>query len=172
MSDSMMSVIGILLATLLMFIFPLMTISKDTDKMSAEICQVATTSFVNKVMSYGKIEEDDYNDFLSKLAGTHNSYNVNMELQVIDSNSSKYTTISNSAKVGENSYYSIYNSQIEDEFNKDGEYKLKQGDTISIIVNNTNETIFQTLQNFIYRVTGKSTYNISAQHAGVIAVDG
>lgn len=49
--------------------------------------------------------------------------------------------------------------------------KLKEGDIVSVTVKNTNKTISQLLRNFFYRVSGNDTYQISAQHGGIVMVN-
>ena len=55
MSDTLMAIIGIFLATILMFVFPIMEIAGKSDEMSQTVVQVAVSDFVNKVTSQGKI---------------------------------------------------------------------------------------------------------------------
>ena len=49
---------------------------------------------------------------------------------------------------------------------------LKEGDMITVTVKNTNQTIAQTLRNFFYQIAGNDTYQIAAQHGGVVVVNG
>lgn len=55
MSDTLMTIIGIFLAVILMFIFPLMEIGGKSDEMSQTVVEVAVSDFVNKVATQGKI---------------------------------------------------------------------------------------------------------------------
>ena len=50
-----MAIIGIFLAVLLMFIFPLMEIGGKSDEIAQTVVQVAVSNFVNKVATQGKI---------------------------------------------------------------------------------------------------------------------
>jgi hypothetical protein len=172
MSDTAMSVIAIFLAAILMFIFPLMSTADRTDDISQQAVQTATTEFVDNIRSTGKITQDKYDSFVSTIAETGNSYDVEIEAQKLDESSKKKTAIASQSKVGENSYYSEYTSQIEGELGSNGEYDLKEGDLISVTVKNTNKTISQLLKNFFYSVTGNNTYNIAAQHSGIVNVNG
>ena len=43
---------------------------------------------------------------------------------------------------------------------------------VTVTVKNTNSTIAQILRNFMYKVTGDEGYVISAQHTGVVNVNG
>ena len=59
-----MSIIAIVLATILMFIFPLMTMSDRTDDISQLSVKLATTEFVDDVRTSGKITLERYGEFL------------------------------------------------------------------------------------------------------------
>ena len=172
MNDTVMTVVAIGLAAILMFIFPLMSTADRTDDISQQAVQTATTEFVDNVRSTGKITSDKYDNFVKSIAETGNSFDVEIEAQILDENSSKKTSQTATSKVGENKYYSEYTSQILDKVDKTGQYKLKEGDLISVTVKNTNKTISQILKNFFYQVTGNDTYNIAAQHAGIVNVEG
>ncbi|MBR3325041.1 MAG: hypothetical protein IKG14_03235 [Clostridia bacterium] len=171
MNDTVMSVIAIFLAAVLMFIFPLMSTADRTDDISQQAVQTAVTEFVDNVRSTGRITQDKYNSFTQRIAETGNSFKVGMEAQIQDESSKKKTTEASASKVGENSYYSVFTSQIEDTMSKNGSFNLKEGDIFSTTVENTNKTIGQILKNFFYQVTGNNTYNIAAQHSGIVNVN-
>ncbi len=172
MSDTVMSVIAIFLATILMFVFPLMSTADRSDDISQQEVQTQTTRFVDQIRATGKITQTDYDNFLSAIAQTGNSYDAEMEVKVLDENSRKKTGEASSSKVGENKYYSEYTSQIESVLKENGVYILKEGDIVSVSVKNTNKTISQILKNFFYQVSGNDTYNIAATAGGVVNVNG
>src|SRR5574344_1949152 len=134
MNDTVMTVAAIFLAAVLMFMFPLMSTADRSDDISQQAVQTATTEFVDNVRSTGKITQDKYDNFVQTIASTGNSFDVDMEVQVLDENASKKTTQAQATKVGENYYYSEYTSQIEDKMASSGTYKLKQGDIVSVTV--------------------------------------
>ena len=101
-----------------------------------------------------------------------NTYNVEMQVQVLDENPGKKTTQSQKDKIGENVYYSVYTSQIEDILNSNKNYNLKEGDLFSVNVKNTNQTLAQQLKNFFYTVVGNDTYTIAASHGGMVTATG
>lgn len=172
MSDTVMSVIAIFLAAILMFVFPLMSTADRTDDIAQQAVQTETTEFVDNIRSTGKITEDKYQSFLTTLSETGNAYNVELEVQKLDESARKKTSVASSSKVGENNYYSEYTSQILDEMNNNnGEYDLKEGDIVAVKVKNSNKTIAQILKNFFYSVTGNNTYNIAAEHSGIVNVN-
>ena len=93
-------------------------------------------------------------------------------MQQLDENPGVKTTQAETTKIGENLYYNKYTSQVEEELNSKGRITLKEGDIVSVTVKNTNKTISQMLRNFFYMVSGNESYQISAQQAGVVAVNG
>ena len=172
MSDTLITVIAIALAAVLMFVFPLLTMSDRTDDVSQLAIETATTDFVDEVRTTGKITPEKYNKFIENIGSTGNTYNVEMQVQVLDENPGKKTLSLQSDKIGENAYYSIYTSQIEEVLNNNKNYNLKEGDMFSVSVKNTNQTLAQQLKNFFYTVVGNDTYTIAASHGGMVTATG
>ena len=172
MSDTLITVIAIVLAAVLMFVFPLMTMSDRTDDVSQLAVETATTDFVDEVRTTGKITPDKYSKFIENIGSTGNTYNVEMQVQVLDEHPGKKTTQTTQDKIGENVYYSVYTSQIEDILNSNKNYNLKEGDLFSVNVKNTNQTLAQQLKNFFYTVVGNDTYTIAASHGGMVTATG
>ena len=176
MGDTLITIIAIAFAAVLMFVFPLMTMSDRTDDVSKLAVETATTEFVDDVRTTGKLTMDKYSKFVENISSTGNSYDVEMELNVLDENPGKKTTQAEATKIGENVYYTMYTSQILDAINpSSGQTKtlaLKEGDMFSASVKNTNTTLSQQLKNFFYSVTGNDTYTIAAQHGGMVTANG
>lgn len=171
MGDTIITVIAIFLAAVLMFVFPLMSISDRNDDISQMAVQTDTVEFVNNVRTTGKLTASNYDAFVKKLAATGNSYDVEIEIKRLDENPGKKSAQTATDKVGENIYYSEYTSQIMEKLEK-GTINLKEGDMITVNVKNTNTTIAQTLKNFFYSISGNSTYQIEGQHTGVVMANG
>ena len=173
MGDSFVTIIAIFLAAILMFIFPLMSISERTDDVSQLSVQTATTEFVDKVRTTGKLTLDDYDKYIQTITSTGNSFEISMQAQILDENPGVKTTQAETTKIGENVYYNLYTSQIESRLNDNtNRITFKEGDRFSVTVKNTNTTIAQILRNFLYRIAGNDTYQIAAQHAGIVTVNG
>lgn len=175
MDDILTSIIGIGLAVVIMFIFPLMTISDITDDISQLTVEVATTEFVDDIRQIGKITPDMYHHFVESIGSTGNTYNVEIEVRVLDENASREKIYkSQGVAQQENVYYSIYTSQIVDNIiiGQDKNYYLKEGDIVTVSIKNTNQTISQQLKNFFYSVVGKGTYVIAASHGGMVTATG
>ena len=172
MGDSLITIIAIVLAAILMFVFPLMSMADRTDDMSQLTVQTATTEFVDNVKSTGKLTMADYSAFEQKVYSTGNSYEIEMQLDSLDENPGKKTAQASNTKIGENVYYSIYTSQIFDALQNDGYLAMKEGDMFSTSVKNTNTTLAQQLKNFFYTVAGNDTYTIAAEHGGYVTANG
>ena len=141
LGDTFITIFGIVLAAILMFGFPLMSMSDRTDDIVTMTAQTATTEYVDDVRTRGKITMDNYSAFEQRLASTGNAYDIEMEVKVLDENPGKKTTQANYTKIGENVYYSMYTSQILDAMNANGGVlTLKEGDMFSTSVKNTNTT--------------------------------
>lgn len=172
MGDSLITVIAIFLAAILMFIFPLMTLAERTDDISSLAVQTATTEFVDDVRATGKMTLDDYEAYLSEISATGNSFDVEILIYQLDENPGKKTTQAEPTKIGENLYYRMYTTQVEEELNSKGRITLKEGDFVTVTAKNTNQTISQMLRNFFYMISGNDTYQIVGQHSGQVAVNG
>lgn len=172
MGDSLITIVAIFLAAILMFVFPLMAMSERTDDVSQLAVQTATTDFVDNIRNTGKLTSSDYDKFLSTITSTGNSFEVDIEIQILDENPGVKTTQAEMTKIGENLYYNLYTSQVEEKLNNNGKITLKEGDMVSVTVKNTNQTISQMLKNFFYQLSGNDTYQITAQNAGIVNVNG
>ncbi len=176
MGDTLITVVAIFLAAVLMFVFPLMSISERNDDIAQLSVQTQTVEFVDNIRATGKLTFENYDKFIQALSATGNSYDVEMEIKVLDENPGKKAQEVSSTKIGENIYYSIYTSQIEKELGI-GEANpktklLKEGDVVAVNVKNTNTTIAQMLKNFFYSISGNDTYSIEASHSGVVMTNG
>ena len=141
MGNSLMTIIAIFLAAILMFVFPLMSMSDRTDDISQLLVETATTEFVDNVRSTGKLTLDDYDKYVQEISSTGNTYDVEMTAQILDENPGIKTTQAEITKIGENVYYNLYTTQIEDRLKSNSTLKLKEGDIFSVSVKNTNTTI-------------------------------
>lgn len=172
MGESLMAVVAVAVIGVTMFVFPLLAVSQSGDDVSQLAVQSATTEFVDKVRSTGKLTWNDYNKFVQTINATGNTFDIGMEIKRKDENPGKKVVQATYEKIGENTYYVIRMTQIQEELNTspDG-IKLKEGDIVSADVKNTNMTISQTLRNFFYKVSGNNTYQIGASHSGIVTVN-
>ena len=177
MSDSLITIVAIFLAAILMFIFPLMSIAERSDDIAQLTVQSAVTEFVNTAINTGKITMDEYDSLVNKIEATGNTYDIEIEVKVVDENVGKKSAWTQGTVYGENNYYSVYTSQIMNymasmEGEGDGVYTMKEGDIISVSVKNSNKTLSQTIRGIFYSITGSGTYQIAAQSSGFVNSNG
>ena len=172
MSDTLITIVAILLAAILMFIFPLLSMSERGDDISQLSVATATTDFVDNARAVGKITLEEYSKLISTIYATGNSYDVELEVKVLDENVGKISAWTEGTVIGENVYYSIYTSQIVESLEKNGVYAMKEGDILSASVKNTNKTMSQTIRGVFYSIAGSDVYSIAAQHSGVCTANG
>ena len=160
-----------------MFIFPLMSIAERSDDIAQLTVQSAVTAFVDTAKSTGKITLEEYDKLVNKIEATGNTYDVEIEVKVLDENIGKKSAWTQGQVIGENNYYSVYTSQIMNymasmEGEGDGVYTMKEGDIISVSVKNNNKTLSQTIRGIFYSISGNGTYQISAQSSGLVTSNG
>ena len=177
MGDSLTIIVVIILGAILMFVFPMSAMSERNDDIAQITVDTLITDFVNTARNTGKITAASYDKLLTDLQATGNTYDISMELQVLDANPSKKKTsglgvAQAEQKIGENIYYSIYTSQIMEEIDTKGVKYMKEGDFLKVTATNTNNTLSQMLKNFLYSITGNDTYSITGSHSGIVTVTG
>ena len=168
-----MAVVAIIVAVVIMGVFPLWAMANETDKTANVAVQTATTDFTNNVRTTGTLKLQDYENFMSTITATGNSYDAEIEIQVLDDNPKKKVN-NGGTVIGDNVYYTEYTTQVIEEIsNESRPYKtLKEGDMISVKVKNTNTTIAQQLRNFMYKVTGNSSSAVVAEASGMVTTTG
>lgn len=178
MEETPVTIIGIIIAVIIMLIVPLIMLADRSDDIAQLLVQTETAEFVDEVIKTGKITNDTYYKFVERLQSSGNIYDIDIELKILDENTSKYyiTSGNPSTKIGSNTYYSIYTSQIEDMLNstnnEGGKIVLKQGDAISITVSNNSKTLSQALKSFYSGVNGTNIKIITATASGTVAING
>lgn len=178
MEDTTISIVAMFIAIIMMCIVPFITIADRSDDIGQLIVQTATTNFVDKIIKSGKITRDNYEKFLNELGTSMNTYDIDIELKILDPNSAKKVTDETSG-IGPNSYYSIFSSQIEEKLQKSdsdeiatGKIILKEGDAISVTVKNDSQTLSQALRGIYYKAKGEEIHIIVGTASGTIAING
>ena len=173
MSDSLITVIAIILTAVLLLVLPVMTMADRADDISKTDVETMTPNFVNEIRTIGKLTSEKYNKFVEELTSTGNTYDIEMEFKILDENPGKKSTQSAKDKIGENVYYSVFTTQIQEALEGENKvYNLKEGDIINVSVKNTNLTLSQSLKNFFYTVVGNDTYTIAASSSGLVLRNG
>ncbi len=171
-SNAFITVIIIVIAGVLIFVVPIMSIAARNDITSSQTVQSAITKFVDHVAETAKVTQADYDQLLEELDSTGNAYETNITIYYLDENPAKKTSsnVSDSIKIGENVYYVKYTTQIEEAFatSDDGVIKLEAGDYIEASAENINETFYQTMIKFIYGLTGAEEGAINGSYARLV----
>ena len=172
MSDTLITVVAIVLSAVLMFIFPVITMADRVDTASRTDVETMTSDFINEIRTTGKLTEERYSKFLENLTSTGNTYDVNLEFKILDENPGKKGVQVERDKIGENVYYSVFTTQIEDELQENHVYNLKEGDIVSASVRNTNLTLAQQIKDFLYSTVGADIYTIQSSQSGLVTTTG
>ena len=151
MQDTVMTIIAIIVAGILLFIFPLLAVSERNNDIAQTI--------------------EQYNKLLSSLNTTGNTYNVAMEVKKVDANIGKKSQWVNGNVVGENVQYSVYTEQISKSLEETGSYNLKKGDTFSTTVKNNNKTLAQSFRSMVF-AQDNEVNEITAQESAVVTATG
>ena len=168
MSETLITVVAIVLVAGLIFFVPLVTMADRFDTTSQSEVEAIVSDFVEEVRTTGKITETKYSQFLENLNSLGYTFDVEMEIKNIDENQGKKTSQTSNYKNGENVYYIEYKAQVEEELEKNGVKKLKTGDIVLVEVRNTNLTLSQQLKNWAYKIVGNDTATIIASKAGMV----
>lgn len=175
MSDTLITIVAIALAAILMFVFPLMTLSDRADDSTQLVVDSATSDLVNTIRTTGKLTQEQYGKFIEDISSTGVAYNVDVEIQQRDETVGKkrIQVTASAAADANDAYVTKYMSQIEDElYGDEGVVLLKEGDIVKVRVQSESTTISQQVKNFLYSVTGNDTYAIAAEHAGIVTTTG
>lgn len=167
-SDTLITVVAIVLAACLIFVVPLMTMADRVDTTSQSQVEAIVSDFVDDIRSTGQITETKYEKFNENLASLGYTFDVSMEAKIKDENPGKKTSQTAKSKIGENVYYSEYTSQIEEELETKGKKDLKTGDLISVTVKNKNLTLAQQMKKFMYKIVGNDSADVIASKAGMV----
>lgn len=171
MSDTLITVVAIVLAATLIFVVPLMTMADRFDATSKAEVEAIVSDFVDEIRTTRKITQTKYDKFIQNLSATGYTFGTDIEVKVLDENPGKKSLQTKSDKIGENVYYSEYTSQIEEEINNAGNgytKKLKTGDIVLVTVRDQDLTLAKQMKQFIYKVVGNDTATVVASKAGMV----
>ena len=142
-------VICIILAVILMFLFPLLYLSQKQDGINQLYVTEQTVEFTNEIKNHGYITENMYARFEKKLRATGNVYSI----QITHSHTVFNPLFDEDTEEFLDDYYTyqecIYTEDILNAIYSEKAYYLRQGDYISIEVVNANKTFASSLLQII-----------------------
>ena len=183
MQNTTSTIIALLVAGVLIFIVPLVTLTDRSDNVAQENVRLIVEEFVTEVKNTGKLTKTQYQEFVTELHSSGNStYDIEIQIQHLDENPGKKTAQANYTKIGENVYYSDYTTQVLSQIGIEtgtqtvdtskSTMLLKEGDIITVQVKNSNSTAAQTLKSSFIGVSSADEYVISARASGMVTVNG
>lgn len=151
-------VIVIILSGILMFVFPVMIIAEQQDKVTQLQAQEIVTQFTDTARTVGEIDQEDYDNLVLSLASTGRAYNIDITLQMRDGNLAKKLA---TVQIGDDVYYVMYTTQVLEAL-ASGPIDLNNGDIIYVSCEPSDVSIFDQIKNSIYRTIGSSKARVSA----------
>lgn len=153
-------VVVIFLAAIVMFVFPLMTMSNKKDEVVLLEAQKIVTEYVNKWRTTGIITQEDYDNLYLSLGATGRAYKVDFIVKVKDANQAQKHA---STQTGDNVYYALYTTQVEENL----PLTLKEGDIVTLTAETTDKSIGEQLRNWVYKATGNDNPSV-VQESGMV----
>lgn len=158
MEDSLIVVFSMILAVILMFVFPIMDTWERQDDISYMSVYANVVEFVDSVRNLGYITPTMYSQFLQSINATGNRYEVTLEhrkrIYQIDG------------------YMNVYTTTIEEVLNSGNDYTdMEAGDYFYVSVKNTNKTQSTLMKEVIF-ASRQETFKIGVPYGGMIRNNG
>ena len=157
MKDIPITIGAIVLTVIVVIVVPVITMADRFDTTTQTEVDAILSDFVEEVRTTGKLTQEKYSQLTTSLDSLGYTFDVDMEIKAIDENQRKKASQTAKDKIGENSYYSYYTSQIEEQLENNGSITLVPGSIVSVKVINTNPTMAQQMKNFMYKIVGNDT---------------
>lgn len=168
MKDIPITIGAIVLTVIVIIVIPVITMADRFDTTTQTEVDAILSDFVEEVRTTGKLTQEKYSQLTTNLDSLGYTFDVEMEIKALDENQRKKASQTVKDKIGENSYYSYYTSQIEEQLENNGSITLVPGSIVSAKVINTNPTMAQQMKNFMYKVVGNDTALIVSSKAGMV----
>ena len=174
MGESLSKIVAIIIAAILLFVFPVLNMFETQDDISRNLVYNETTKFVDSARNLGYITPKMYNDFTMKIAASGNDYKISMthmHLMVYPVYTDVTDLLSFQDKASEN-YENFYNNEI---LNKlfpqiltgDEIYRFSSGDYFVVETFNKNKTMATKVREFLLNVDLPDK-NIIVNYGGMI----
>ena len=160
MEDSLITIFSIILAVLLMFIFPIMDTWERQDDISYMSIYATIVEFVDSARNLGYITEDMYNSFLRSIYATGNRYEVTIE----------HRNFENIPGYEHGVYINTYTNSIIKSLENDAtghRYDMSAGDYFYVSIKNTNKTQSTQIKEVLY-ASMQETFKIGVPYGGMV----
>lgn len=171
--DTLTVIIAFGSAIIILCVFPIVTMANTNENVTQLVAQEVIDNLMLEVAKTGKLTDEEVENALASLPTTE-SYDLQLEFQILDENPAKKTSQTSGSRVGEgtNRYYTVTTTQILDEINENGEYILKEGDIATGGIKNTSPTILYVFMNIGSLITGDESYSIVASRTIMVTKNG
>ncbi|HHT97960.1 MAG TPA: hypothetical protein GXZ90_08725 [Clostridiales bacterium] len=165
--ESFNNMLAIMIAVILMFIFPLLYFAQKQDMITQIYVSNETTNFVNNIKNKGYLTSDMYQRYIENIGNTNNVYKVEIK------HSRKMVNAEYDEDSGEllEEYYIVYIDYYEDEIiqalSENNIYYFSQGDYISLKVSNKVPTLASKIMQALYK-TNIPNEQILVTYGGMI----
>lgn len=174
MSDILVTILVGTILLVVAFAVPMLATLSQNDEITESSVKSIVQEFANKEANKGKITLEDYEEFLQKLNATGNTYDVELEVQIMGDNVGVKGSSGTSVNaIGENIRHSEFtNTIINALHSSDKQYLLNKGDYFIVSVKNNNITLSKQLETFFYQIVGKETSTIDTSANALVSVTG
>ncbi|MCX7920459.1 MAG: hypothetical protein N3B21_00330 [Clostridia bacterium] len=174
MESTFSKIIALILATLLLFIFPVLNMFIKQDDTTHIFVFTETSKFVDQVRNLGYITPMMYREFANKLSATNNTYSIEMEhyhkkYDPIYDDPANAATFKDDFNVNFKATYTdnIMSTLFPNPPLTGEKYKLSKGDYFAVRVKNKNKTLATKLQEMLYNAN-LSEAKIIVRYGGMI----
>ena len=154
MDDSLIVIFSMILAVILLFIFPIMDTWERQDDISYMSVYSSVVEFVDSARNLGYITPTMYTKFIDNINATGNRYDI---------------TVEHRKRIYEiNAYKNVYTNKIEKVLYDSGEkYNLTAGDYLYVSVKNTNKTQSTLLKEVLY-ASQQEVFKVGVPYGGMV----
>lgn len=108
MDETLMTIVVIMVGTVIIIVFPMMSVAQRNDDIAQSLLQAETSEYVNKVATEGKITATGLEAWLDSLPPDH-VYRYDIEIQKDAGALDKYKAITRTITWREFEYFLFYN---------------------------------------------------------------
>lgn len=177
MEDNVSVLLATILTVVIIVLFPIYNVATRQDSIAKNMVVKATTNFVDNVRNKGYLEEKDYKEYINKIAGTGNTYEVELEVYkpiLVETEESEVYEEKYTIEYTDEILSKIENTEM-DVANADSSvlsekvYYLNEGYKFYVRVRNTNVTQAQVLLDRLLK--GELTDRIVVNYGGVVYIN-
>lgn len=162
MEDSLIVIFSIILAVILMFLFPIMDTWERQDDISYMSVYSSVVEFVDSARNLGYITTNMYDKFVQQVNATGNRYDITIEhrkrIYEIDAYKNVYTTTIEEI---------LYDNNAKADQTINNKYEMSAGDYLYVSVKNTNKTQSTLLKDVLY-ASSQETFKIGVPYGGMV----